>query len=151
MTSLKQIEANRRNALKSTGPTSTSGKDRARRNALRQGFTADIVLEPLENAEKYPAFEAAILSEYLPQTPVEQELVRRLASLFGGSGCSAGNNRPANSTHIGPRPDRDRWTRPSGMVVADHPGLRCRCPPAAHLAPPCTTAKARECCKNDTE
>ena len=26
--------------------------------------------------------EAAILSEYLPQTPVEQELVHRLASLF---------------------------------------------------------------------
>ena len=82
MTSLKQIEANRRNALKSTGPTSANGKERARRNALRHGFTAEIVLEPLENPEDYRAFEAAILSEYLPQTPVEQELVRRLASLF---------------------------------------------------------------------
>jgi hypothetical protein len=82
MTSLRQIEANRRNALKSTGPTSANGKDRARRNALRHGFTADTVLEPLENPEDYRAFEAAILSEYLPETPVEQELVRRLASLF---------------------------------------------------------------------
>src|SRR4051812_19852942 len=34
MTSLKQIEANRRNALKSTGPTSEDGKQRASRNAI---------------------------------------------------------------------------------------------------------------------
>src|ERR1700693_3288852 len=39
-------------------------------------------LEPLKNPEEYRPFEAAILTEYLPQTPVEQELVRRLASLF---------------------------------------------------------------------
>jgi hypothetical protein len=82
MTSLRQIEANRRNALKSTGPTSSNGKQVSRRNALRHGFTTETVLEPLENPEEYRTFEAAILSEYLPQTPVEQELVRRLASLF---------------------------------------------------------------------
>ena len=29
-----------------------------------------------------PAFEAAIVAEYMPQTPVERELVHRLASLF---------------------------------------------------------------------
>ena len=82
MSSLKQIEANRRNALKSTGPTSANGKHASRRNALRHGFTAETVIEPLENLEEYRTFEAAILTEYLPQTPVEQELVRRLASLF---------------------------------------------------------------------
>ncbi len=82
MTSFKQIEANRRNAFKSSGPTSTDGKQASRRNALRHGFTAETVLEPLENAEEYRAFEAAIVAEYLPQTPVERELVHRLASLF---------------------------------------------------------------------
>jgi hypothetical protein len=82
MTSLKQIEANRRNALESTGPTSVNGKHVSRRNALRHGFTAETVLEPLENPEEYRTFEATILSEYLPQTPVEQELVSRLVSLF---------------------------------------------------------------------
>jgi hypothetical protein len=82
MTSLRQVEANRRNALKSTGPRSTNGKHASRRNALRHGFTAETVIEPLENFEEYREFEAAILAEYLPQTPVEQELVRRLASLF---------------------------------------------------------------------
>jgi hypothetical protein len=35
-----------------------------------------------ENAEEYRAFEDAIVTEYLPQTPVEEELVHRLASLF---------------------------------------------------------------------
>ncbi len=82
MTSLRQVEANRRNALKSTGPRSANGKHASRRNALRHGFTAETVIEPLENLEEYREFEAAILAEYLPQTPVEQELVRRLASLF---------------------------------------------------------------------
>jgi hypothetical protein len=82
MTSLRQIEANRRNALKSIGPTSANGKHAFRRNALRLGLTAETVLGPLENLAEYRTFEAAILSEYLPQTPVEQELVRRLASLF---------------------------------------------------------------------
>jgi len=82
MTSLKQIEANRHNAAKSTGPTTVNGKRASRRNALRHGFTAETVLEPLEDPEEYRTFEAAIVAEYLPQSPVEQELVHRLASLF---------------------------------------------------------------------
>jgi hypothetical protein len=82
MSSLKQIEANRRNALKSTGPRSESGKHASRRNALRHGFTAETIPEPLEDPEAYRAFEAAIVAEYLPQTPVERELVHRLASLL---------------------------------------------------------------------
>jgi hypothetical protein len=82
MTSLRQIEANRHNAIKSTGPKTENGKQQSRRNALKHGFTADTVLEPLENPDEYRAFEDAIVSEYLPQTPVDQELVHRLASLF---------------------------------------------------------------------
>jgi hypothetical protein len=82
MTSLRQIEANRHNALKSTGPKTEAGKQRSRRNALRHGFAAETVIEPLENPDEYRVFEDAIVSEYLPQTPVEQELVHRLASLF---------------------------------------------------------------------
>src|SRR5207244_4725610 len=52
------------------------------KNAIPHGFTAEAILEPLEDPEQYQAFEAAIVAEYLPQTPVEQELVHRLASLF---------------------------------------------------------------------
>jgi hypothetical protein len=82
MTSLRQWEANRRNALKSTGPRTANGKQASRRNALRHGLTAETLIEPLEDPESYREFEAAIVAEYVPQSPVENELVHRLASLF---------------------------------------------------------------------
>src|SRR5229473_916418 len=82
MTSARQLEANRGNALKSTGPRTINGKQASRRNALRHGWTAETLIEPLEDPESYRAFEAAIVAKYLPQSPVEKELVHRLASLF---------------------------------------------------------------------
>jgi hypothetical protein len=82
MTSLKQIEANRRNALKSTGPTSEAGKERSRRNAFRHGLTAETVIEPLEDPEDYKAFEMSVTAEFDAQTAVERELVLRLASVL---------------------------------------------------------------------
>ena len=72
MTSLKQIEANRRNALKSTGPRTETGKQRSRRNATRHGLTAETVIEPLENPEDYKAFEMSITAEFDAQTAVER-------------------------------------------------------------------------------
>jgi hypothetical protein len=82
MTSFRQIEANRRNALKSTGPITHVGKRRSRRNALRHGLTAESVIEGLEDTEDYRAFEASVISDYDAQTAVERELVLRLASLL---------------------------------------------------------------------
>src|SRR3954464_2274344 len=82
MTSFRQIEANRRNALKSTGPTSAEGKQRSRCNAVRHGLTAETVIGALEDAEDYKAFEAAIAADYDAQSAVERELVLRLASLL---------------------------------------------------------------------
>jgi hypothetical protein len=82
MSSLKQIDANRRNAFKSTGPTTSEGKERSRRNALRHGLTAETVIARLEDQEDYQAFEAAIIADYDAQSAVERELVLRLASVF---------------------------------------------------------------------
>src|SRR3954462_10574535 len=82
MTSFKQIEANRRNARRSTGPTSEQGKLRSRRNAVRHGLTAETVIGALQDAEDYEAFEAAIIADYDAQSAVERELVLRLASLL---------------------------------------------------------------------
>ena len=82
MTSLKQIEANRRNAQKSTGPTSAEGKQRASRNALRHGLTAETVIVPLEDVEDYEAFEESVAASFDPETAVERELILRLASLL---------------------------------------------------------------------
>ena len=82
MSSLKQIEANRRNALQSTGPTTDEGKERSRCNAVRHGLTAETVIADLEDAEDYQAFEAAVIADYDSQTAVERELVLRLASVL---------------------------------------------------------------------
>jgi hypothetical protein len=82
MSSLKQIEANRRNALMSTGPITPDGKDRSRRNAVRHGLTAETVITTLEDAEDYQAFEAAVIADYDAETAVERELVLRLASVL---------------------------------------------------------------------
>lgn len=67
MTSLKQITANRRNALQSTGPRTEQGKDRSRRNALRHGLTAETVIEGFDDPNDYRAFENAIAAEYNPR------------------------------------------------------------------------------------
>jgi hypothetical protein len=82
MTSLKQIEANRHNALKSTGPKTEAGKDQSRRNAVRHGLTAETVIGLLEDAEDYRQFEAAVTADYDAQSAVERELVLRLASVL---------------------------------------------------------------------
>jgi hypothetical protein len=82
MSSLKQIEANRRNALKSTGPTTPEGKRHSRCNAVRHGLTAETVIAALEDCEDYQAFEAAVISDYDAQSAVERELVLRLASVL---------------------------------------------------------------------
>ena len=82
MTSFRQIEANRRNASKSTGPITEEGKQCSRCNAVRHGLTAETVIGALEDAEDYKAFEAAIIADYDVQSAVERELVLRLASLL---------------------------------------------------------------------
>jgi hypothetical protein len=82
MTSYRQIEAKRRNALKSTGPKTEAGKQASHCNAVRHGLTAETVLSALEDAEDYRAFEAAITADYDAQSAVERELVLRLASIL---------------------------------------------------------------------
>src|SRR3974390_3633167 len=82
MTSYRQIEANRRNALKSTGPRTEAGKQASRRNAVRHGLTVETVIAGLEDAADYRAFEAAVTADYDAQSAVERELVLRLVSVL---------------------------------------------------------------------
>jgi hypothetical protein len=82
MTSWRQFQANRLNALKSTGPRTEEGKRISRRNAFRHGLTAETVIDGVEDGEDYRGFEAAIIADYDAETAVERELVLRIASLL---------------------------------------------------------------------
>ena len=50
MISIQRLEANRRNALRSTGPKTEEGKQRSRLNSVRHGLTAETVIGSLEDA-----------------------------------------------------------------------------------------------------
>jgi hypothetical protein len=82
MTSFRQLDANRRNARHSTGPVTDEGKKRSRRNAVRHGLTAETVIDALEDAGEYAAFQLSITADYDAQSATERELVLRLASLL---------------------------------------------------------------------
>ena len=82
MSSLRQKEANRRNALKSTGPITFEGKHRSRCNAIRHGLTSETVVTAFEDVEDYEAFQSSVISDYDAETAVQRELVLRLASVL---------------------------------------------------------------------
>jgi Integrase core domain len=69
MTSFRQIEANRANAFRSTGPKTEAGNRRSR-NAVRHGLTAETVVVAQEDIEDYQAFDATITADYDARTAV---------------------------------------------------------------------------------
>lgn len=75
-----QIAANRRNAKKSTGPTTAEGKAAAARNAMKHGLRAkDFVCEH-EHSGEYVEFAAAMYGDLAPADTVEAQLVDRIVT-----------------------------------------------------------------------
>ncbi|MCX6628765.1 MAG: hypothetical protein NTW28_14185 [Candidatus Solibacter sp.] len=70
MSSQRQIDANRRNAQKSTGPTSVTGKAVSSMNALKTGHHAESLVLPTENLA---AFQELIEVSYQRHQPVSPE------------------------------------------------------------------------------
>ena len=70
MSSLRQIEANRRNAQKSTGPTSATGKAVSSMNALKSGIHAKSLVLP---SEKLADLEQLIDEYYQRHQPASPE------------------------------------------------------------------------------
>ena len=75
----KQIEANRRNALRSTGPRTPEGKARSSRNNLRHGLTGQVTVLPCEDREAHDAFCDRLIAGFNPQAPIEEQLAHSIA------------------------------------------------------------------------
>jgi len=73
-----QIEANRRNAQRSTGPKTEEGKKQSRRNALKHGLAAE-VLVPDEDRKAFRKEKRRMREEIEPRSRIEEVLVRRAA------------------------------------------------------------------------
>jgi hypothetical protein len=77
-----QIEANRRNAAKSTGPRTPEGKARVRRNATRHGLCSGIALMAEEGPDygrEFDLLHADLRIEHQPNGPTEDILVFKMA------------------------------------------------------------------------
>ena len=79
MATLKQFEANRRTAQKSTGPKTPEGKAAVSMNALRHGLRARTVVLLGENREEFNQLCDDLEVEWHPQSRTEQFYVEQMA------------------------------------------------------------------------
>ena len=75
MASLRQIDANRRNAQKSTGPKSPQGKAASSLNALKNGIHSDTAVLPCEDRAAHDALVASYYHRFTPTLPEERVYV----------------------------------------------------------------------------
>jgi hypothetical protein len=79
MATVLQIEANRRNAQKSTGPRTPEGKAAVSMNALRHGLRARTIVLPGEDREEFHQLCDDLEAEWNPQSRTEQFYVEQMA------------------------------------------------------------------------
>jgi hypothetical protein len=79
----KKAAANRRNALKSTGPKTPGGKVKVSMNALKHGLRASgMAVEPLERPEDWEAHRAQVIRDLAPVGYMETVLAERAAAML---------------------------------------------------------------------
>ena len=78
MATEKQVNANRQNALRSTGPKTAVGKSIASVNSIRHGFYATTVLLPGEDREEFLRLARRLVLAYQPSGVLEEEQVKSI-------------------------------------------------------------------------
>ena len=78
-TSQKQIDANRRNAQKSTGARSAEGKSITRLNAKRDGLTGQVITLSDEDRPIFEKLKAELIADLAPKTVMELKLASSIA------------------------------------------------------------------------
>ena len=81
MSTEAQINANRQNAQKSTGPMTAEGKAAVSQNAVKHGLFAAEAVISVENPADYELYRDEYLAELLPIGMVESVLAERIISL----------------------------------------------------------------------
>ena len=79
MATIHQIDANRRNALKSTGPRTPEGKAAVSMNSLRHGLRARTVVLPGEDPEEFTQLCDDLEMEWQPHSRTEQFYLEQMA------------------------------------------------------------------------
>ena len=79
----KRLTANRRNALKSTGPRTPEGKAKASMNALKHGLRASSLAVPfLEDPEDWETHRRLVIQDLTPSGYLETVLSERVAAIL---------------------------------------------------------------------
>ena len=82
MVSEKRIEANRRNAQRSTGPRSIDGRARSSMNALRHGITGQVSIMNEEDRGAHDKFVQELITGLRPEGAVELQFASVIAEDF---------------------------------------------------------------------
>ena len=81
MSSARKVAANRRNAQKSTGPRTLSGKAIASMNAVKHGLAARTPVVPGESPADFQAYATRWLDDLRPAGPMQEFLAERVISV----------------------------------------------------------------------
>jgi hypothetical protein len=79
MISEKQLEANRRNAQRSTGPRTEAGKERSKLNACRHHLTGQVNTMTEPDRIAFNKFLDGIMKDLAPEGAMEIQLAQRIA------------------------------------------------------------------------
>jgi len=115
-----RLAANRRNALKSTGPRTAAGKERSRANAVKHGLTGEGVAIPTEDVAIIAGRFEALRDELAPRTVLGGILVKRVAMLSVRLDRSASQETSALAErveHAGEAFDEARMAEVQRLVV----------------------------------
>jgi len=82
MVSERRIEANRKNAQRSTGPRTHAGRARSSMNALRHGITGQVSITTVEDRAAHDKFVQELIDRFQPDDPLELQFASLIAEDF---------------------------------------------------------------------
>ena len=141
----KQLAANRRNALKSTGPRTHEGKAVASKNAVKHGLLSSEILLGNEPKEKFEQFRERLLIDLAPEGELECMLADRIVASAWRLRRAMKIERQMMEYDVATQEDRRTRNRKLDILVGD-------LDPCSEEKPPITLGMAvsRDLAKSNT-